>query len=83
MMNHRGLRERLTRLGFGEHRNGNPATLQVFALLWEAPSPKACVTRWLITPHPADLSRIMQQRLVQEYVPFAAPCLNSHSVDEG
>lgn len=58
-----------------------PATLQVFALLWEAPSPKVCVTRWLITPHPADLSRIMQQRLVQEYVPFAAPSLNSHSAD--
>ena len=39
------------------------------------------VTRWLITPHPADLSRVMHQRLVQEYVPFAAPSLNSHSAD--
>ena len=40
------------------------------------------VTRWLITPHPADLSRVMHQRLVQEYVPFAAPSLNSHSADK-
>ena len=36
-------------------------------------------TRWLITPHPADLSRVMHRPLVREYVPFAAACLNSHS----
>ena len=40
-----------------------------------------CVTpRWLITPHPAYLSRVMHQRLVREYVPCAAACLNSHSL---
>ena len=43
-----------------------------------------CVTpRWLITPHPAYLSRVMHQRLVREYVPCAAACLNSHNADEG
>ena len=39
-------------------------------------------TRWLITPHPADLSRVTHQRLVREYVPFASACLNSHNAGE-
>ena len=39
-------------------------------------------TRWLITPHPADLSRVLHQRLVREYAPFAAACLNSHNAEE-
>ncbi|MDB9809824.1 hypothetical protein OAC05_02055, partial [Planktomarina temperata] len=36
----------------------------------------------LITSHPADLSRVMHQRLVREYVPFASACLNSHNADK-
>lgn len=33
-------------------------------------------------PHtPADLSRVMHQRPVREYAPFAAACLNSHNAD--
>jgi len=43
---------------------------------------QATPTRWLITPHPADLSRVMHQRLVREYVPFASACLNSHNADK-
>ena|GEM_PF-4437154 len=31
--------------------------------------------------NPAYLSRVMHQRLVREYVPFAAACLNSHNPD--
>ena len=42
---------------------------------------QATPTRWLITPHPADLSRVMHQRLLREYVPFASACLNSHNAD--
>ncbi len=29
---------------------------------------QATPTRWLITPHPADLSRVTHKRLVREYV---------------
>ncbi len=36
----------------------------------------------LITPNPADLSRVMHRRLVREYVLFAAACLNSHNADK-
>ncbi len=44
---------------------------------------QATPTRWLITPDPVDLSRVVHQRLVREYVPLAAPSLNSHSADKG
>ena len=39
----------------------------------------ASVTRWLITPHQADLSGVTHQRPVREYAPFGAACLNSHN----
>ena len=64
-------------------RHGQPPMWVSIVMAQQASrNEQATPTRWLITPNPADLSRVLHQRLVWEYAPFAAACLKSHNAEE-